>query len=308
MKKKRDVSKKWITILAAISSLAMTGCGKIQLDDQDEVVKQVADTMASMDDASGDSSGTLGFVPMDAGKSFRNWNRSLLDRFSPIGTAQAAACSSTYSFTCSGGSLVRTLSCEVLGILPVSGTVTLTMSDPSSNPVGCSGATFSSAFNNGYSIVRQPNFTITGARGSIQVTSSGGGQKLTKVSSGNYSWQTIGVNRKIVTAGGSTIVDIDTYTTSNIGISGTSRANRVLNGGELAIQHNIAGYTTYLKPENVTWSRSTCTCPVSGKWTGRVEGENETDDFILEITGCGTGKIIVEGESEDVTFDRCAGI
>ncbi|MBL7715625.1 MAG: hypothetical protein JNL01_09170 [Bdellovibrionales bacterium] len=295
-------------ILVVLAALVLTGCGKIQLDDQDEVVKQVADTMASVDDAGGDSSGTLAFIPMDAGKSFRDWNRSFLDQFSPISSASAAACSSTYSFSCTSESLVRTLSCEVLGILPVNGTVTLTMYDGSSASVGCSGAAFSSAFNAGYSIVRQPNFTITGARGSIQVSSSAGGQKLTKVSSGSYSWQTLGVNRKIVTAAGRTIVDIDTYTTSNIGITGTSRANRVLNGGELAIKHNIAGYTTYLKPENVTWSRSTCTCPVSGKWTGRVEGSNETDDFTVEITGCGTGKITVEGESEDITFDRCAGV
>jgi hypothetical protein len=80
-----------------------------------------------------------------------------------------------------------------------------------------------------------------------------------------------------------------------------------MNGGELEITHNIAGYTTVLQPVNLTWS-STCNCPVSGSWNGQVKKDGTQKDFMITLTGCGTATVAVDGGSSDISFDRCVGI
>jgi hypothetical protein len=129
---------------------------------------------------------------------------------------------------------------------------------------------------------------------------------LTKTGAGAFSYRVNGISRVLKNSSGSTLFDISTTTTSDIAVTGTSRSNRVMNGGALVVKHNVKNYTTTLTPENLTWT-STCTCASSGKLTGKIEGDESADDVTIQITGCGTGTITANGKTSDVNFDRCAG-
>jgi hypothetical protein len=81
-----------------------------------------------------------------------------------------------------------------------------------------------------------------------------------------------------------------------------------MNGGQLQIKHNLAGYTTVLTPNNVTWN-ATCNCAVSGSFTGTVTSEaGKSESFDVEITGCGTATVTTQTKTKTVTLDRCAHV
>ena len=277
------------------------------MEDADEVTQSVGDAMSGLDESSGSGGSLANYIP-STGSRFAKMNRSWTDQFQLIPAANATACALVPSWgfgSCASGVVTRTFdygsaACTV-GLVSWSGTVTFTMKDGS----GTGTCAFGS-WSDGYSITRAPNYTITGRRGAtIAVTSDGGGQKLTKTSTGVYSWDTLGIRRVATSAAGAQVFDISTKTNSAITVTGSSRAGRVLSGGELQITHSLKNYVVKLAPSAVTWT-STCNCPTSGKWSGSATGDETADSFVIEFTGCGTATVTANDTATNVTMDRCS--
>ncbi len=197
--------------------------------------------------------------------------------------------------TCAAGVETRTLSSCNIGPLSLNGSVTLTWSDPSCVLVAA-----------GDSVTRTGDFTISDYQGAmLSITSPGGGQQLS-VNGTGYAYKVLGMKRVATTAGGVTLFDISTSTTADIGVSGVSRATRVVNGGTLVVEHNILHYGVALTPDELAWTAD-CNCPVSGSLSGTLSG-NASGSYTLEMTGCGTAKLTVDGKSDSIVLDRCGSI
>jgi hypothetical protein len=278
-------------LMRAIICLGLAGCGGI---DQDEIGHMAGDVMASLDE-SGDGGGVAWRAPpVFRGRGFL---RSPADRAWSLveGEAAAGSCLATKFTDCAAGARAKTFDkCTVLGYT-LDGTVNLAFSD-----MAC-------ALNaQGQTVTRTAAFTLTGPRGAtLAVSSPGGGQKLTDTGAG-YAYSVAGMERVATTSNGAVLFDISTRTTSDILVTGSSRANRVVNGGALEVTHKKRDYVVTLVPNNLTWA-STCNCAVSGSWTGTATG-SVTGEWKVEITGCGKAKVTARGKSEDVDLDRCAAL
>jgi hypothetical protein len=177
----------------------------------------------------------------------------------------------------------------------LNGTVTLTWSDPSCVLVAA-----------GDSVTRTGDFTISDYQGgALSITSPGGGQELT-YNGTSYSYAVPGMERVATTASGVKLFDISTSTTTPLGVSGVSRATRVVNGGTLVVVHNILQYNVALTPDNLAWSAD-CNCPVSGSLNG-VLGGSASGSYTIALTGCGTATLTVNGRGENIELDRCGSI
>jgi hypothetical protein len=181
-----------------------------------------------------------------------------------------------------------------VGRATFTGSVTLTFDDGTVDGT-CSLAT------NGDSVSREPDFTITGRGGGTFTVSRTGafGQKIEK-KPGGFEFTSDGIRRVFVNSTGSTVGDFTTETTSAIGVNGAARINRVLNGGNLRVTNNLTDEVCDYSPEDVTFEAG-CNCPVSGKWVGECTSKPTE----IEITGCGTGTVTVDGASRELSFDRC---
>lgn len=280
-----------------LAALALSACGRLR--DTDQIAQSTGDVMASLDEAT--LEGQIATrVPYQSSEALER--RSLLGTLGDlvVAPAHAATCGLFNGFTsCSNG--VRTKdfgSCTWNG-LTFTGEVALTFSD----------AAACSMDEVGESVVRNADFTIVNKKGQqLVVSSAGGGQKLTREGPGEFKYRVLGMNRVLTDAQGDKQFDISTRTLEDITVTGTSRTDRVANGGKLELSHNLAGYTTELVPENLTWNGS-CNCPVSGKLSGNTHGgtgrREVNKDFVIEVTGCGKATVTVEGDVNELEFDRC---
>ncbi len=277
-------------VVAILLVGSLTACGR-GLDEQEEYAQAVGDVMSSLDESSGATGGGFSFLEMREPRYFKE------SGFSLIPEAAAASCLTTAFSGCSSGLKTRSFgSCTLgLGRTTLSGNVTLAFTDS-----GCSMATV------GASVTRTADFMVTGRRGAtLTVSSPGGGQTVTRTS-GGFNYSVGGMKRVLRQSSGDTIADIETRTLSAITLTGATRANRVITGGQLEIKNLTKGTTLVLSPNNVAWS-STCNCAVSGSFSGSTSGDQE-EGFTLTITGCGTATVEAGGSSEEVTFDRCSGV
>lgn len=285
------------SILLLVLSLSLVSCGKVSFDDTDEVAQMAGDVASGVDESAGNNSGTTAFLlqPIEHERMF-----SISDWIEPRAEAVGCWASSTFS-SCSASIITRSFSGCTMGAHLFNGSVTLTWANTAT-----AGACALDQV--GATLTRNPNYTITGPRGNtLTVTGDAGGHRLTKLAPHQFALTILGMKRVLTKSDGSEIFNISTKTNSDITVTGTSRVDRVMNGGELEITHNIAGYTTVLQPVNLTWS-STCNCPVSGSWNGQVKKDGTQKDFMITLTGCGTATVAVDGGSSDISFDRCVGI
>jgi hypothetical protein len=160
----------------------------------------------------------------------------------------------------------------------------------------------------GATVTRDAEVTFTGPNGaSYDITSPGGGQTVTvNPAADGFSYSVGGMERVATRPNGQKLFDISSSTTQAIGVTGLNRATRVMNGGTLQVVHNLRKYTVDLTPSNVTWN-GTCNCAVSGSWSGTASG-SVNGAFAVDITGCGTATVSVNGNSQPVDLDRCAGL
>lgn len=291
-----------IFILGACNSLSPDGSSSGSVDIQ-ETAQQVGDNMASIDEAGGSTGSIASFrhglrgsealmarlAPESAGDIF--WRTLLM----PV--AQATSCSLSNLFSsCSSNVITETFSNCTIGAATLSGTVTFTWSD-----AGVDNTCLMTS--SGHSIARAPNFTLTGRRSAtLSVTKTGAvGQRITRGASANALTFTNDGIRRAFAAGGVTLFDFTTATTSGITITGAARNGRVANGGTLRVTNNLTSEVCDYSPSNVTWS-SSCICATSGSWSGTC---SDGSSSLLTLTGCGTADFSKGGSSEAVTFDRC---
>ncbi len=291
-------------VLASMTAVALIfapGCRKdTTLSDQAQIGAAVGEVMASADDAASGSSTMaslhgLPFRGMPDGLEGPLWRRALA-AVEP--SAYGAACYPFSFSACASGVRTETFSSCSYGAATIDGSVTLTFSDTAACGLVAAGD----------SVARTANFSVTGPYGgTLAVSSPGGGQVLTRTATG-WTFAVPGMERVLTGPAGHKLFDISTMTTTDLTLTGTSRADRTIVSGTLVVEHNIAKYQVALTPNNLTWSAK-CTCAVSGSLTGTVSGgADDGKSATVTLTGCGTADVSINGESESVTMDRCASI
>ena len=147
--------------------------------------------------------------------------------------------------------------------------------------------------------------TLTGLYGgTLEVTSPGGGQTLTKTAAG-FDYTVGGMERVLTGPGGRTLFDIATRTTAPIVVTGSSRADLKIVSGSLEVDHKVAGYKVTLTADNLAWT-SSCNCATSGTLSGTVSGGKlDGKSASVTLTGCGEADVTIGGETESVSLDRC---
>jgi hypothetical protein len=273
----------------------------------EETAQQIGDVMASVDEA-GDSSGNIASLENSMQKTFERHAPEEIPHPSMVASivipkAEAASCftsGATYS-SCSSstdGTRVRTFNNCSIGTASLSGDVTFVWSG------GASNCRISAA---SQQVERKPNFILTGRRGAtLTVSTPGANGQVLAYQSGTaanrvFQFTNGGIKRKF-TAGGNTLFDNTTTTTSAITITGSDRNNRVMNGGTLRVTNNLTSVTCDYTPTNVTWAGTSCNCPTSGSWSGTCSNGRTTT---LNITGCGMGTYTEGSDTITVAFDRC---
>ncbi len=273
-------------LCALILVIGLSGCN----DSDDEIseslgsssdltMQQIGEAMVSIDESSGNSSGTV--------------TRSSFLEASCSGVSFGACGASVSSTTVKdfGG-------CTIAGgLVSVSGTVSLAFAGTGSGT--CTIPT------NGDSVSRVPAFTATLVGGVTFTTSTvtASGQVLTRLGASSFALNNTGVHQVYTSADGDVLADITTLTTSDITISGTTRANRVVNGGALQITNNLTAQVCTVSPNDVTWASSSCNCPTSGTWTGSCS-TGETLSMTFTST-CGSVDTMFGTASKTLTIDRC---
>jgi hypothetical protein len=282
--------------LAAIATAGL-GCRKGLMDDQDQVGASVGEAMAGLDESL-DGRTTTALQPIfqlpDQLKGPR-WRRAI---GWVLPHAYAASCwSSTFS-PCTAGVRSRQYDACTLGAATIDGAVTLTFNR----------SALCAVVTEGDAVTRTADFTLTGPYGgTLAVSSPGGGQTLTRTAAG-FEYSVQGMQRVLTTPGNRKLFDISTRTTAPLVVTGTSRADLKIVSGALEVSHNLAGYKVTLTPDNLAWS-SSCNCAVSGTLTGTVAGGKQSGKSAsVTLTGCGQADVTVDGDTEHVTLDRCAGI
>lgn len=299
---------KYVKIALLIACLLVVSCARKNTDggggsniDIQESAQQIGESMSAIDEIGGGSNGQYA-LRLDADKTFARYEsggagrRELIwDRFIP--EARAASCSVGRTLgACSSSQRVISFNDCTVGAATFSGGVTLSWSGTGA------GVCQLSAQND--SVSRNPNFTATGLRGATLTVSKVGtnGQTLTRgVSAGSYSFSSDGIRRVFTTASSTTLFDFTTQTTQTLTVTGTSRASRVLSGGNIRITNNLNSVTCDVAPTAVTWTNG-CNCATSGQWSGSCSDGKE---FSLNITGCGSASFTLGTETETVSFNRC---
>ncbi|MCM2324339.1 MAG: hypothetical protein NDJ90_13865, partial [Oligoflexia bacterium] len=243
------------TLLLGILAIAGLSCGKS--DDgatfDEEFGQQIGDAMSSVDEAATGTGGA--FTELESSRRF-------LARVAPeelrpsdftawlIPDAYAAYCSSVDFQPCSANARVRNFNGCTIGIAgataTLNGTVTLSWAG--------TGAGSCAMVQSGDSVTRDPSFTLTGRRGAVlsvgKAEGASYGQRITRGTSSS-TFSNGGIRRSFTRTGETApIVDFSARTTTDISISGTGRANRVLNGGTLEVTNHLNEVSCSFSPSN----------------------------------------------------------
>ncbi len=281
--------------LALCFAAAALACGRGADEDAEEIGQLVGDVLSSFDEASQGGAFAALERPMRPTDSLfaPSWGDRIWSAVLP--EAHAAACATVTFGACSGGQRKKDFGDCSFGTATLKGSVTLNFSDI----VDCTMNDVNE------SITRVADFTLTGRRGAtITVNSNGGGQKVTRTLAG-YTYQVLGMQRVGATANDKKLFDVSTKTLQDIVVTGRSRSDRVMSGGQLEVTHNLRDFITLLEPKDLAWT-PTCNCPTSGQVSGAFSGAI-IGSFNMTMTGCGTATVTVNDDSRDVTLDRCAG-
>ncbi len=297
-------------ILVGACLLFVFSCKKVEdttSTDIQETAQQIGESMASVDEAGG-SSGSIATFEKSIQKDFERYSPNETNSTHAVASlfvnkAEAVSCFGFGFGSCSSNTIVRNFSNCTVGSATLSGDVTLVWG------AGAAACTLSST---GQTITRSPNFTLTGRRSAtLAVTKTGTiGQRLTWSSGSGiskvFAFSNDGINRKFTLANATVLFDQTTVVSGSLTVTGTSRASRVMTasaGNLLRVTNNLTSVSCNYTPTNVTWSSTSCNCPVAGSWAGSCSDGKTTT---LDITGCGTGTYTEGTETQSVSFDRCS--
>ena len=204
-----------ILLVALMVAAASAGCRKRGGDDEiDQIAASVGETMSSLDESvtGGATTAMLPYRRMPDALEPPLWRRAM-DAVIP--SAYAATCwEPTFSACSASGVRTKDFNDCTIGLATLSGNVVLTFTRPA-----CVVTTAGDA------VTRTANFTLTGLYGgTLEVTSPGGGQTLTKTADG-FDYSVGGMERILTGAGGRKLFDVATRTTAPIVVTGSSRAD-----------------------------------------------------------------------------------
>lgn len=252
------------------------------------MIQQIGESMVSLDESSGNSSGT-----MMVNNPMAIVRTSILE--ASCNGASFGACGATASAT----AVKNFNGCTIVGgLVSVSGSVSLTFAGSGAN--ACTMPLV------GDSVSRVPAFTasLPGGAGSFAMTALSTGQTLTRTASSTFAFSDSGIRRVYTAGNGSVVADMTTSTTSDISISGTTRTDRVVNGGSIQITDNLNSQSCTVTPNNVAWTSTSCNCPTSGTWTGSC---TTNESIAVEYTStCGRVNSTIGSTSKTLTIDRCS--
>jgi len=279
-------------LLVAMMVSAAAGCRK--KDEADQIGESVGEAMSSLDEsvAGGAATAMLPYRRMPDELKGPLWRRAM-DGVIP--SAYAATCwEPTFSACNASGVRTKDFGGCTIGGATLDGTVTLTFNRP-----------LCVVLTAGDAVTRTADLTLTGLYGgTLEVTSPGGGQTLTKTAAG-FDYTVGGMERVLTGPGGRTLFDIATRTTAPIVVTGSSRADLKIVSGSLEVDHKVAGYKVTLTADNLAWT-SSCNCATSGTLTGTVSGGRfDGKSASVTLTGCGEADVTIGGETESVSLDRC---
>jgi|GEM_PF-752348 len=193
--------------------------------------------------------------------------------------------------------------CSVLGTLrSMNGSVQLTYSN--------SGCTMLQA---GDSVSRTYNVAISGSRGGVvsltsaekadyRGTSYGGGGSIQKTLTG-FQLNILGRHSSFQ-RNGKTLSDVSVRTLQPVEVTGSlNRDNRVINGGQLEVNHNLKGFTSLLVANNVQWN-SQCCHPIAGEMSITYSG-SKTGTATVTFNGCGTATLNQDGQQQSIALSYC---
>ena len=280
-------------LLVAMMMAVAAGCRK--KDEADQIGESVGEAMSSLDEsvAGGAATAMLPYRRMPDELKGPLWRRAM---DSVIPSAYAATCwEPTFSACSATGVRTKDFGGCMIGGATLEGTVTLTFNQP-----------LCTVLTAGDMVTRTAALTLTGRYGgTLEITSPGGGQTLTKTADG-FQYSVGGMERVVTTAGGRTLFDVATRTTAPIVVTGSSRADLKIISGSFEIDHKVAGYKVTLTADNLAWT-SSCNCASSGTLSGTVSGgKHDGKTASVMITGCGEADVTIDGETESVSMDRCA--
>lgn len=214
----------------------------------------------------------------------------------------SSSCYSTSFSPCSSNQRTLTYSQCTFGSLTLSGEVQFVFAGGSNCSVDSS-----SEF-----VRRVPDFEIVGRSGGtvgvVTLNPSSGGQTITNTGSSTYSYQVSGIRRYFEDSNSTRTVDISVNTTTAIQISGSTRATRQMSGGTLVVSDNLDGSSVSMSPNALRWT-SRCSCATSGSWIGqKTDATGLVQDFVVELTGCGTANVTVGVDEASIKLERCIGL
>ncbi|OQW52823.1 MAG: hypothetical protein A4S09_08240 [Proteobacteria bacterium SG_bin7] len=155
--------------------------------------------------------------------------------------------------------------------------------------------------------------TISGPRGGSATLSSanksdyngnvyGGGGQLTKTANG-FDVEILGKNISLDYKGVE-LYNVSIRTLSTVHISGTlSRQSRLVNGGQIEVNHNKAKFTALFEPHNLQW-QSGCCYPVSGSLSVTYSG-SKTGSATVTFNGCGLAQHSDGVQEKPVVLNYC---
>lgn len=218
-----------------------------------------------------------------------------------ISSAYAAAC--TRSLSNASGVCTRDVNCEA-GAYVWSGSAQLSFSNGSSCALGSMGETFT----------RTVNFTRSGPRGSLQITSAsrtpytgpalGGGILVTKADNGSaVDIDILGQHKILTRTGGAVLFDMSFTTPSQLQLNKLARNGRIISGGILEVYHNRAQFKAEHSVSNLTYSAACC-YPVSGSISTIFSG-SLTGSGSVVFNSCGNFTATYNGQSKSFSMANC---
>lgn len=262
-----------------------------------ELAQQVSDVMSGVDESAGSTGSYAMMNDVSEVKYFAS--RIPVNFLDKVFTGSKAFAQSCFGFgfsTCSGSQIVRDFASCTVGQVTFTGTVTLGFSN-----------NLCRLDNVNDTVSRNPNYTMTHSSGySLSVAKVNTTGQLLTLASGTgsnkvFSLANDGVRRTLV-RDGKTLYDVTTLITSAISVTGSSRSNRILNGGTVRLQNNLTSEQCDIVPAAVTWTAG-CTCATSGVWEGTCQ---QKGSYKLTIKSCGTAHLEFDGVAKDITLSRCS--
>lgn len=164
----------------------------------------------------------------------------------------------------------------------------------------------------GDQVNRSFDISIAGPRGASYSHSSqeqadyrgelyGGGSTLERLNDG-YSLSILGRHNQIIRKD-KILASTSTRTLSPVLLNQIAREGRVWQSGILEVNHNKAGFTAQIEPNQLTWSRSCCH-PVSGSLNVSFSG-SKSGQATISFSSCGQGTIIEGEESRNFELAYC---